>query len=491
MSEMIKNSKYEILTEDGFKNFKGLKKSHHKEFIELKFTDGTSYKCSKTHQIKYNNSFISAEQITVGCIINNKVVSSSEIIQNDNAEFWDPVGIEDTASFVSKGMVHHNCDELAYIPKRDYEAFGDSVFPTMNLLIFKQFIATSTANGMNHFADLVSQAKRIDDYEYVTCSWRDVPRYDKNGILIEPDDYKEQTIRRFGEKFFLQTEACEFLGSSDTLVSGESLRRIQERTSKVSTIPQAILNQGEMYKTPEKGHNYVITCDPSKDGIDDFSVVVTDVTTFPFEQVFTAHLQVDYLIMPEHLNELGMYYNQGLMIIENNEGSGQSIADQLFLVYEYPNIYRDKNIDGRVGYKKYPGFRTTAKSRPLILNLMKIFIDEGKLIINSKETLNQLYTFTKRKDSKKFVAEDGYKDDAVMAQALVFAPFMEIKVFDDFSLFTKELHLENSEQNSAEFLSNLDVGFTSDDDDEPTILDQMRDEIDFENLEWGIPEEVL
>lgn len=259
---------------------------------------------------------------------------------------------------------------------------------------------------------------------------------------------------------------CEFLGSSDTLVSGESLREIEQRVQQVKPVPQNVLNTGEMYKPVEPNHNYIITCDPSKDGIDDFSVNVVDVTKFPFEQVFTANLQVDYLIMPEHLNELGMYYNEGLMIIENNEGAGQSIADVLFSVYEYPNIYKDKNIDGRIGYKKYPGFRTTQKSRPLILNMLKIFIEEGKLIVNSQTTLNQLYTFTKRKNGTKYEAENGYKDDAVMSLALLFAPFMEIKTFDNYELFTKHLRTIDSNLKTADFLSVLDIGAADDGSDE-------------------------
>jgi len=185
-------------------------------------------------------------------------------------------------------------------------------------------------------------------------------------------------------------------------------------------------------------------------------------------------------VMPEHLNELGEHYNNALIIIENNEGSGQSIADTLWGVYEYENIYRDKNLDGKIGFKRYPGFRTTVKSRPLILNMLKIFIEEDKLIVNSQETLNQLYTFTKRKNGNKYVAEEGYKDDAVMSLAFIFAPFMQIKVFDNFELFTKQLHQTDSTQRTGEFLSTVDIGFTSDeseDRDREEALKKLRLEL--------------
>ena len=358
-------------------------------------------------------------------------------------------------------------DEAAYIKKTLWDEFVDSVMPTMNSLVFKQVIITSTANGMNHFEKIVTNAKNgITGDKFVTTSWTNVPHYDKNGKLIPPDEYKKRVIAKYGEKFFKQTEENEFLGSSDTLVSGLVLNKILERVEKAEKIPQSLIANGNMYKKVQENHNYILSVDTAKDGLDSFSLHVIDVSQFPFEQVFSANLQVDYLMMPEHLVELGMYYNAALIIIENNEGSGQSVADQLWQIYEYPNIYKDKNLDGRVGYKKYPGFRTTIKSRNLIINMLKIFLEEQKLIINDKETLNQLFTFTKRKNGNKYEADDGYHDDLVMALAIMFAPFMEIKVFDNFELFVKQLRIENSTQKASEFLSALDIGFTTDQEED-------------------------
>lgn len=380
-------------------------------------------------------------------------------------------------------------DEAAYIPKTSYESFMDSVAPTLNSLIFKQMIVVSTPNGVNHFKHIVDAAKRQDTPEkYITCSWRDVPHYSKDGKLIEPEVYKKLTIQKFGTKYFNQTEALKFLGSSDTLVSSDALKDIEQNIKNIEKIPNNILIDLNLYQKVEKNHTYIVSVDPSKDGIDLFSVNVTDVTKFPFIQVADSNLDVDYLVMPEHLNELGLYFNNALIIIENNEGAGQSITDTLYNVYEYENLYRDKNTEGKVGNKKYTGFRTTSKSRELILNLLKIFIDEGKLIINSKVTLNQLYTFTKRKTGKKYEAEDGFFDDNIMSLAIMFAPFMENRTFDNYELFVKELKNIDSEQKTAEFLSVLDIGFSSDDDDEDYMKEELRREMLREMQEFGLTE---
>ena len=384
------------------------------------------------------------------------------------------------------------CDEVAYIPIGLWEEMLDSIIPTMSSLSFKQLIYTSTAKGKNHWARIVELGrKNLNGMTVIENDWRDVPHYDKDNNLLDPEVYRKNVEKKHGKKFFLQTEENEFLGSSDTLVNGDSLLGVDNNLDIRKIIPQSILNNGEMYHQVKEGHSYIVSVDPSKDGIDDFSVAVTDVTSFPFEQVFTANLQIDYLMMPEHLNELGNYYNTALIIVEGNEGAGQSITDTLFNIYSYENLYKDKNIDGKPGYKKYTGFRTTQRSRPLVLNMLKIFIEEGKLIINSRTMLNQLYTFSKRKTGNKYEAEDGYRDDAVMAQAIMFAPFMHIKVFDDFEMFTRELHVIGSEQKVSDFLSVLDLGFTSDDDDADQKAEQlrlMRLEFQGANDDYGVSE---
>jgi len=126
-------------------------------------------------------------------------------------------------------------DETAYIKKSLWDEFVDSVMPTMNSLSFKQVIMTSTANGMNHFEAIVKAARRDDTPErYITCDWKNVPHYDKQGNKLTPMAYKKMTIKKYGKKYFAQTEECTFLGSSDTLISGTALREIQDRVDLVT-----------------------------------------------------------------------------------------------------------------------------------------------------------------------------------------------------------------------------------------------------------------
>lgn len=306
----------------------------------------------------------------------------------------------------------------------------------------------------------------------VTADWKKVPHYSKDGKLLHPDEFERQTIAKYGEQYHNQVNKCEFLGSASTLISTEALKLME---AKEPIEQDSIVNGIKIYEKPIEKHSYILSVDPSKDGIDSFAIQVTDITKFPFIQVASAQLDVDYLMMPESLESLGMYYNEAYIIIENNEGAGQSVADMLFLVYEYPNMYRDRDTADKK-FKKFYGFRTTKKTRPLILNMMKIFIEEGKLIINDRKTIEEFFNFIKG-DGLKYEAEEGYHDDAVMSQALMFAPFMQIKAFDDLELFLGALRLEVLDEDGTEtsdYYSTLDVGGFSDGNDEHMDRETMR-----------------
>ena len=340
-------------------------------------------------------------------------------------------------------------DEAAFIRSTVWEEFADSIFPSQDGLAWKKNIIISTANGMNHFYNMVKDARTgSNDMDIVEVDWKDVPRYKRDGSIYKPEEFMDKIVRKHGIVYFNQNFANEFMGSSYTLVSAESLK------SFASIEPEMIESHLRIYEFPEKGHKYICAVDPAKDGIDAFAVQIIDVTQFPFKQVASADMQIDYLLMPEFLSEWGTMFNTALMIIENNEGAGQSVADQLKTEHEYPNLYYDKVSRKSNRNKKYPGFRTTTRTRPQILKTLKLFIENGNLIVNDKKTINEFYTFIHV--NNKYQADDGSKDDLIMCLALVFAPFTDTKNFDDLSKLVKGMY--SDEPMESEFTDYLTIG---------------------------------
>ena len=275
-------------------------------------------------------------------------------------------------------------DECAFIRSTVWEEFADSIFPSQSGLAWKKNIILSTANGMNHFYQMVKGAReKINGMNLFEVDWKDVPRFNPDGTQMEPAEFMDKIVKKHGLIYFNQNYANEFMGSSHTLISANKLSAMQH--AEVQEIRDGKL---KVYHYPEPGHKYIMTVDPAKDGQDAFAIQVIDITNFKFVQVATAQLQIDYLLMPEFINEWCEFYNNPYLIIENNEGAGQSIADQMRNDYEYENLHYDKDV-GRNRKKKYPGFRTTSKTRKQVLQTLKLFIENDKLEINDKSTISE------------------------------------------------------------------------------------------------------
>jgi len=324
-------------------------------------------------------------------------------------------------------------DECAFIKSTVWDEFADSIFPSQSGLAWKKNIILSTANGMNHFYQMVKGARdESNGMNIFEVNWKDVPRYNPDGSQMKPEEFMEKIVKKHGIIYFNQNYANEFLGSSYTLISAAKLGEMAP--SEIQRIRDGKLN---IYHEAEPGHKYIMSVDPAKDGTDAFAVQIVDITDFHFKQVATAQLQIDYLLMPEFIDEWGREYNNAYLIIENNEGAGQSIADQMFQTYEYENLHFDKDV-GRNKRKKYPGFRTTSKSRKQILQTLKLFIENDKLDVNDKKTINEFYQFILI--NSKFQADDGAHDDMIMSLALIFVPFCNTKNFEDMKALVKNLY---------------------------------------------------
>jgi hypothetical protein len=359
-------------------------------------------------------------------------------------------------------------DECAFIKPTIWEEFSDSIFPSQSGLSWKKNIILSTANGMNHFYKMVKDAKDgLNGANLIEVDWKDVPRYRADGTLISPEDFMNSVIRKHGSVYFSQNYGNNFIGSSHTLVSAEKLSELSE--AKRSEIQHIRDGKLKIYIEPEKNHKYIIAVDPAKDGRDAFAVQIVDITSFTFVQVASAELQIDYLLMPEFIDDWGKYYNNAYLIIENNEGAGQSIADQMYQIYEYENLHFDSKIDSNSkntvkSRKTYPGFRTTSKTRKQIIQTMKLFVENNRLVIYDERTISQLERFILI--DNKYQADNGAKDDMVLALAIIFVPFINIKNFEDMRSLVKELYKNEPQEEELKFSDMLLLGNFDDFTDE-------------------------
>jgi len=249
-----------------------------------------------------------------------------------------------------------------------------------------------------------------------------------------------------------------FLGSSDTLIEGSILKEITPMSDN-DIIRDTVFKGIKIFEEPRKDRAYIMTVDPKVDGNDKVGVHIIDVTSLPFKQVASAKLSDTYLLIPQKIYDLGEYYNNCMIVVENN--MDMNIADTLYYQYEYEGEIFKEKLKKKANNNRF-GVRTTKRTKKFMISTFKRFIEEGSLIINDKDTLEELFHF-ERKPNNTYSAEEGYTDDLVMSLILVFAPFMNVKDWSDFKGFVdllenKKIQEENEEREIIEF---LDMGFST------------------------------
>ena len=144
--------------------------------------------------------------------------------------------------------------------------------------------------------------------------WSQVPGRD--------EDWREETIRNTSEHQFRQEFETEFLGSSNTLVSGNKLQKLTYFN------PIADHDMLKIYEHPIKedgekilkDHMYMITVDVSEGkGMDSSAFVVTDVSQTPYKQVACyKSSSVSTILFPTVIFNAAKYYNDAYILCEIN-----------------------------------------------------------------------------------------------------------------------------------------------------------------------------
>jgi hypothetical protein len=137
------------------------------------------------------------------------------------------------------------------------------------------------------------------------------------------------------------------------------------------------------------------------------------------------------------LYALGMYYFEARVAVENNN-HGILTAIRLGRDLAYPNTYTEIGEGALNERDSFTiGFRTTSKSKPLIIDRLRAALREDEMEIKDPTTLQEMLQYIVT-ESGNMEAEEGCHDDCVMALALANhvhdGKFTPVEVTDDFYL---------------------------------------------------------
>ena len=304
-------------------------------------------------------------------------------------------------------------DEFAFVPHNMATDFFTSTYPVISSGQTTKVIIVSTPNGLNLFYKMWTDAiEKRSLYKPIEVHWSMVPGRD--------DRWKEETIRNTSEEQFRQEFETEFIGSSATLISGSKLRAMAFHD------PQITEDDGhlDIYDLPKEGRLYIATVDCSEGvGLDYHSINIIDVTQTPYRQVAKyRNNKLPLLFLPTVIYSLCRRYNEAFVLIETNN-VGQQVVDILHYDLEYENVYKidHHHIKGQTisgGFKRQSNFgiKTTKTVKKIGCANLKTLIESDKLIIQDFDTIAEMNTFVRVRDS--YAAEEGNNDDLVMGLVL-------------------------------------------------------------------------
>ena len=376
-------------------------------------------------------------------------------------------GATSSSAIRGKSISFLYIDETAFV--ENWDEFFASVFPTISSGETTKMLYTSTPNGLNHFYKTCEGAKEgINGFEYVEVPWQRVPGRD--------DEWKKETLAAMDNdtQKFTQEFECGFLGSSGTLIEGSKLK------SMVMRNPVHETKTLKMYESPEEEKVYVLVADVSRGkGLDYSAFTVVDVTTTPYKQVCTFR---DNMTTPMDYAEI-IYrvisnYNNCYVLIEIND-IGEQVSDILINEFEVDTLLFTEHA-GRSGKRVTTGFsgkgadkgiRTTKTVKSIGCNTLKLLVEQDQLIITDFDTINELSTFSRRKNS--YEAEPGAHDDTVMCLVL-FAWLSTQAYFKELTdINTMQLLKEGKDEAMME--SMLPMGFNTLNDAEESFVDNSGD----------------
>jgi hypothetical protein len=344
-------------------------------------------------------------------------------------------------------------DEFAFVPNNIANEFFNSVYPVISSGKSSKIIIVSTPNGMNLFYKLwMDSLEGRNNYKNFEIHWSMVPGRD--------DAWKEETIRNTSERQFAQEFETEFLGSSNTLISGYKLQQLRYMN------PIAEHDKMKIYEHPiregqndaKSDHLYCICVDVSEGkNLDSSAFSVFDISSTPYKQVATySSSSISPILFPTVIVNAARVYNDAYVLVEIN--NNPQVADFIHQDLEYENLLKvftgnKKPQQLSAGFAR--GIQMGLKMSPQVKQVgcsnLKTLIEGDKLLINDFDTYSELTTFEQYKTS--FAAAEGANDDMAMtlvifAWATTQSYFREIVNHD----LRKQIQLENMNQLDEEVL---------------------------------------
>jgi hypothetical protein len=216
---------------------------------------------------------------------------------------------------------------------------------------------------------------------------------------------------------------CDFTTSGDVVYYPEHIEYMMSTHVVDPLERRGVDGNLWVWESPDYTRSYIVIADVARGDGKDFSVFhVFDIETNAQVAEFRSQLppkEFGYLLVA-----IATEYNEALLVVEN-ANIGWSAIDSV-IERGYRNLYYSPKSDSPTSdsyinryedtSKMTPGFTTSLKTRPLLINKGREYFGDHSVIIRSKRLLEEMKVFIWKNGRAE--AQSGYNDDLVMAYSI-------------------------------------------------------------------------
>ena len=311
-------------------------------------------------------------------------------------------------------------DEAAFIA--DMDKHWKAMYPVIST--GGACIVVSTVNGIgNWYEETYREAEAGKNaFNVIELDYWEHPEYNN-------PKWVRETKSNLGEKGWQQEVLRSFLGSGETYIPSKIITELDisvkdNRPSRILFSKWANLNEKNeedwekgalwIWREPIDGHEYIIGADCAEgvgEHTDNNCFQILDIATLEQVGEFYSNTIPPH-IFSQVLNEIGIYYNNALIVIES-QNQGSAVVSNLQHNLAYENLYFEPK-----GRQETAGVKTGKQSRPLFLETLQNRLLNNCVRINSKRFVYELKTFIFNASTKRAEAQRGKHDDAIMSMAI-------------------------------------------------------------------------
>jgi hypothetical protein len=305
-------------------------------------------------------------------------------------------------------------------------------------------IMISTPNGSSglYHDTWVGSKRGENDFNRITIHWTQHPKFSE-GMYLKQDSmgrdvnsspwYEQECARMNYDSVKIAQELdLSFEGSKYLVIPNEIVESYERQLINKNPLCyydfRTTMDFSEfetpfwIWEKPITNKNYIVSCDVARGDAADYSTIQV-IEADECKQVAELQLRIPPDLFAELIYKVGMLYNTAYVVVEcNSFGLATALHLKNQLKYPYKKLNHVKSntkIFNRThGYfadenEEIPGFQTTTKTRPLIINSLHKYMREGVVKINSTRLLDEFKTFVYNNDKPGH--EKNSNDDLIFA----------------------------------------------------------------------------